>query len=86
MCVAPAIGGAIVARPGTNFAMTSALTPQRSKRDCVSLTHESGVSEILHNSFMTPLPNRRPARYHAMSATKLPARLTASNDGTDSFP
>ena len=38
MRVAPASGGAMVARPGTNFAISRAFTPQRSKRACVSLT------------------------------------------------
>ena len=56
MCVAPANGGAMVARPGTNFATTSAFTPQRSNRDCVWLTHESGVSDTRHNVFITRLP------------------------------
>ncbi len=32
---APAIGGAMVDKPGTNFAMIKELTPQRSKRVCV---------------------------------------------------
>ena len=56
MRVAPANGGAMVARPGTNFAITSAFTPQRSKRDCVWLTHESGVSDTRHSVFITRLP------------------------------
>ncbi len=56
MRVAPASGGAISESPGTNLATTSAFMPQRSKRDCVSLTQESGVSEMRHRVFITPLP------------------------------
>ncbi len=38
MRMAPAIGGAMVDKPGTNFAMTIELMPQRSKRVWVWLT------------------------------------------------
>ena len=53
---APASGGAMMARPGTNLAMTSELTPQRSKRDWVWLTHESGSREMRHSVFSTRMP------------------------------
>src|SRR6185312_10304870 len=66
--VAPASGGAMSASPGTNLATSSAFEPQRSKRDCVSLTHESGVSDIRHKSFITLLPYTLPARNQTLSA------------------
>src|SRR6185312_16662150 len=68
--VAPASGGAISDRPGTNLATNRALPPQRSKRVWVWLTQESGVREMRHNSFITRLPYRRPDRYHAVSPMK----------------
>jgi hypothetical protein len=33
--MAPASGGAMIASPGMNFAITKELTPHLSKRDCV---------------------------------------------------
>src|SRR5262249_62045359 len=66
--VAPASGGASKEMPGTNLATRSALTPQLSNRSWVWLTHESGVSEIMHSALMTRLPYWRPARYHVTSA------------------
>jgi hypothetical protein len=56
MRMAPAMGGAMIASPGTNLAITSALTPQRSNRVWVSLTQESGSSEIRHSVFNTRIP------------------------------
>ena len=56
MRMAPASGGAMMARPGTNLAITSELMPQRSKRVCVWLTQESGSREILHSVFSTRMP------------------------------
>src|SRR4051794_10252587 len=79
--VAPASGGAIRASPGTNLATSSAFEPQRSKRDCVSLTHESGVSDIRHNSFMTLLPYILPARNQTLSAPTH-ARMAPANNAT----
>ena len=56
MRMAPASGGAMMARPGTNLAITRELIPQRSKRDCVWLTQESGSSEIRQSVFSTRIP------------------------------
>ncbi len=56
MRVAPARGGAMTARPGTNLAITSELIPHRSKRDWVWLTHESGSKDMRHSSFSTRIP------------------------------
>src|ERR1700716_182474 len=78
ICVAPASGGAMSANPGTNLATSSAFEPQRSKRDWVSLTHESGVSDIRHNNFMTPLPYTLPARNQTLSAATH-AKMAAAN-------
>src|SRR6266850_2528534 len=79
--VAPASGGAMSDSPGTNLATSSAFEPQRSKRDCVSLTHESGVSDIRHNSFMTPLPYTLPAMNQTLSAATH-AKMAQANNAT----
>src|SRR5258708_22118252 len=84
--VAPASGGAMSANPGTNLATSSAFEPQRSKRDCVSLTQESGVNDIRHNSFMTPLPYTLPARNHTLSAATHAVMAAANNATGDIVP
>ncbi len=56
MCIAPANGGAIVARPGMNFAKISELTPQRSNRFWVWLTQESGSSDMRQRVLSTRIP------------------------------
>src|ERR1700737_2593107 len=84
--VVPASGGAMSANPGTNLATSSAFEPQRSKRDCVSLTQESGVSEIRHNSFMTPLPYTLPARNQTLSAATHAKMAPANNAAGDIVP
>ena len=56
MRMAPARGGAMMARPGTNLAITSELMPQRSKRVWVWLTQESGSKEMRHSVFSTRMP------------------------------
>ena len=56
MRMAPASGGAIVASPGMNFAITNEFTPQRSKRICVWLTQESGSRETRHRVLSTRMP------------------------------
>ena len=50
---APAIGGATVANPGTNFEMTTEKNPQRSKMPSVCRTHVSGDSEMRHRNRST---------------------------------
>src|ERR1700730_5911497 len=84
--VAPASGGAMSANPGTNLATSSAFAPQRSKRDCVSLTHESGVSDIRHNNFMTPLPYILPARKQTLSAATQAKMAQGNNAAGDIVP
>ena len=54
--VAPASGGAMVERPGMNFESTSVSFPQRSKRNSVWRTQESGESDTRHRSFITRRP------------------------------
>jgi hypothetical protein len=56
MRMAPASGGAMMAKPGTNLAIIRELTPQRSKRDWVWLTQESGSREMRHSVFSTRIP------------------------------
>src|SRR5580704_1808738 len=64
----PAIGGATVLSPGTNFAITSAHPPSRLNQCRVEETQESGSSEMRHRSFRTDEPFRRPMPYHTPSA------------------
>ncbi len=54
--IAPASGGAMVERPGMNFEKTSVSFPQRSKRNSVWRTQESGERETRHRSFITRRP------------------------------
>src|SRR5256886_2871491 len=61
MCIAPASGGAIVARPGMNLPRTRVIPPQRSKWFSVWRTHESGDSEMRQRVVMTRRPYCRPA-------------------------
>src|SRR5579862_9879663 len=84
--VAPASGGAMRANPGTNLATRSAFEPQRSNRDCVSLTQESGVSDIRHNNFMTPLPYTLPARNQTLSAATHAKMAPANSAAGDIVP
>src|SRR3954470_3616954 len=84
--VAPANGGAMSDSPGTNFATIRALEPQRSKRDWVSLTQESGVNDIRHNSFMTPLPYTLPAKNQALSASTQAMTAPANNCVGETVP
>ena len=44
----PAMGGATVENPGTNFATTSDHAPQRMKRRSVSETQEPGLIDSQH--------------------------------------
>ena len=72
-----------MARPGTNLAITSELIPQRSKRDCVWLTQESGSRDIRHSSLQhldavdlahqVPTAVGREAGEHATAANSGPA-------------
>jgi len=86
MRVAPASGGAIIDRPGTNLAMTSARGPQRSKLACVWLTQVSGVSEMRHRSFITRAPYLRPARYQLLSPMRQAATARANTADAGSRP
>ena len=50
---APAIGGATVEKPGTNFDITTEKKPQRSKMPSVCRTQVSGDSETRHRKRST---------------------------------
>ena len=52
----PAIGGAIVLNPGTNFANSSQLAPCLEYEDFVFRTQVSGSSEILQSKRRTDIP------------------------------
>src|SRR4029453_2430946 len=82
----PAIDVATEAKPGMNLATASERAPQRAKMDAVCRTQESGDSETRHMVFGTPLPNLRPAVYHATSAISAANTATASNAGTEDPP
>src|SRR5262249_24381260 len=56
----PAMGGAMVLRPGTNLTTSSDLRPCRSKVFSVLCTQESGLSETEHSSRSTLLPRFLP--------------------------
>ena len=74
----PAIDVATDAKPGMNLATASDRAPQRAKIDSVCRTHESGDSETRQMVFSTPLPNLRPAMYHARSAISAATTATAT--------
>src|SRR5580704_10261776 len=80
---APAIGGAMMARPGMNFAMTRELMPQRSKRVCVWLTQESGSREILHRALRTRMPYLSPIQYQPQSAVRHAITAPRNSAGKD---
>src|SRR6185437_2149669 len=75
---APAIGGATVEKPGTNFDTTTEKKPQRSKMPSVWRTQVSGESETRHRKRSTGYPYRRPAQNQSMSATSDAAIATAN--------
>src|ERR1700679_1483015 len=83
MRMAPAKGGAMIAKPGTNLAMTNEFTPQRSKRVCVSLTHLSGSGENLHSVFITWMPYLSPTRYQPQSAATQAITEQSSSDARE---
>jgi hypothetical protein len=83
---APASGGAMMDKPGTNLAMISELTPQRSKRFCVLLTQESGSSEILHKVFSMRMPKISPSRYQPQSAARQASTAPKNTALSDSWP
>src|SRR5579862_1332177 len=66
----PAMGGAMVPSPGTNFAITSAHPPSFLNQARVLLTQESGSREMRHSNVKTELPFCLPRTYQAESATK----------------
>src|SRR5574337_114150 len=68
---APAIGAATTETPGTNFAATSDMPPQRVISASLCRTHESGDSEIRHSSRSTRWPWRRPPQNHTASPVTL---------------
>src|SRR5574337_1302031 len=72
---APAIGAATTETPGTNFAATSDMPPQRVIRASLCRTHESGDSEMRHSSRSTRWPWRRPPQ----NQTASPATLASSD-------
>ncbi len=53
MSSAPAIGGATVEKPGTNFETTTEKNPYRSKMPSVCRTQVSGDSETRHRKRST---------------------------------
>src|SRR3569832_1289380 len=67
---APAIGGATVEKPGTNFDSTTEKKPQRSKMPSVWRTHVSGDRETRHRKRRSVSPMRRPAQNQARSASR----------------
>ena len=74
----------LVDPPGTignadDFAKTIDAGPKRSKIDSVWRTHESGDSEILQSMRNTRVPNRRPAKYHNVSAITAASAPTSSS-------
>ena len=86
MRIAPASGGAIVARPGMNLPRTRVIPPQRSKWFSVWRTHESGDSEMRQRVVMTRRPYCRPATYQAESPIMEAAKATPKTAGADSVP
>ena len=56
----PAMGGAIVLRPGTNFANNSEFIPYFRKLVSVFRTQESGLRDILQSKVSTWRPRVRP--------------------------
>src|SRR5215472_9573666 len=65
--VRPAIGGAMVESPGTNFATISVHNPSRRNHRRELLTQESGSSEIRHSVRRTRKPFTRPSAYQTES-------------------
>jgi hypothetical protein len=80
------MGGAMMARPGMNFAMTRELMPQRSKRVCVWLTQESGSSEILQRALRTRMPYLSPIQYQPQSAARHASTDPVNSSGNDIPP
>src|SRR5260370_219992 len=73
----PASGGAMVLRPGRNFATSRAQRPRLMNRFSVRRTHESGSSERRQITSRTRLPRARPSSYHTTSGGREAASAVA---------